>query len=360
MTYRDTTVYVYSGTGNSRRVALWLAEAAGKAGSSVTFAPIGSADPDQGVGYGRHALLGLVMPTHGFTAPWAVLRFALLLPRRRDTHAVIVATRGGLKIGPIHTPGFEGSTTLLVALILAVKGYRVRGTAGMDMPSNWTAFHPGLPPLAVESIIKRARARMDRFSTGVLSGERRPSNWPVWLLGLLLLPLSLAYLLLGRIFLAKLFFASDRCISCGLCAAHCPNQAIEMRGDRGEARPYWTTRCESCMRCMAYCPVGAVEASHLLAIGAYLMARVLPTAIVLTWLAARTPLPAVLGRVPRGLVVWTTALLVLMMIYPLFHRLLGIGPLNRFFTRATLTSLYRRYHEPATTLQDLHRRERWT
>ena len=357
--YRDATIYFYTGTGNSRRVATWVAETMAEAGSTVTLSPIGSARPAGEVGSGEGALLGLVMPTHAFTAPWVVLHFALRLPRRRKTHATIIAARGGLRIGRLYVPGFEGSATLLVALILAAKGYAIRGTAGIDMPANWTALHPGLPPQAVDEIIERARAKTHRFSDKVLSGQQ-VSSWLTWLIGLILLPISLGYLLIGRFFLAKLFFASHRCTECGLCAASCPNQAIEMRGEGSMIRPYWTSRCESCMRCMAYCPVEAVEASQGLAIGVYLLTRVVPTTAALGWLAARMPLIAFLRRVPPGIVLWATALATLALLYPPLHCLLRFKPFNWLFTHATLTHLYRRYHEPATPVEDLDRREAWT
>lgn len=357
MSYRETALYFYTGTGNSRRVAVWMADAAGEAGSEVILSPIESARPPEEIGDGKEALLGLAMPTHGFTLPWAMLRFALGLPRRDNTHALVVATRAGLKIGPLFTPGFEGTATLVVALILAVKGYHIRGTAGIDMPSNWIALHPSLPPQAVRSIIDRAQGRTAQFINSVLSGRRRLSNWLFSLLGLLVLPVSLAYLFIGRLFLAKLFFASDRCTGCGLCAQNCPNHAIEMRDRTGEARPYWTFRCESCMRCMAYCPVKAVEASHLLAIGIYLLARFAPMAAALVWLATRLPLLSRLSHVPRWVVTWTSALAALAIAYPLFHRLLHVKPLNWLFTHATLTHVYRRYHEPTTTLRDLGQSE---
>jgi ferredoxin len=215
------------------------------------------------------------------------------------------------------------------------------------------ALHSGPPPRSVESIIDRARKRTARFSDCVLSGRRCFSSWLAALLGLLSLPISLGYLFIGRFFLAKLFFASDRCTGCGLCADHCPNHAIEMRGNAGKARPYWTFRCESCMRCMAYCPVQAVEASHLLAIGIYVLARVVPTAAVLAWLAARLPPLSFLRRVPPWVAFWTSTLAALALGYPLFHVLLRAKPFNWLFTHATLTHVYRRYHEPTITLKDL-------
>ncbi|HEC34063.1 MAG TPA: (4Fe-4S)-binding protein [Chloroflexi bacterium] len=353
MTYREATLYFYTGTGNSYRVATWLAEAARDAGAAVTLRPIGAARPVEEIGQGESALLGLVMPTHGFTAPWAMLRFALRLPRRRSTRAVVIATRARGKIGPLFTPGIEGTATCLIALILALKGYRVRGVTGVDMPSNWIAVHPGFSAGTVASIKARAREKVARFSDAILSGGRRFTGWLPLLIGLYFFHISLAYLLLGRLFLAKMFFASERCTGCGLCAAHCPNHAIEMRGCGKHLRPYWTFRCESCMRCMGYCPTRAVEANYLLGIGVYLLAALIPTTALLAWLTARAPALAFLSGTPRWVLESVYALVALGLLYPLLHFLLGVGWINRFFTFITPTHYYRRYHEPEATLKEL-------
>lgn len=351
--YREATLYFYTGTGNSYRVTEWVAEVARTSGAHVTMRSIGSARPVEEIGQGETALLGLVMPTHGFTTPWAMLRFALRLPRRERTHALVVATRAGGKIGPLFTPGVEGTATFLVSLILALKGYRVRGATGVDMPSNWIAVHPGFPPKAVAAIENRARGKTSRFVGAILSGKRRFNGWLPLLIGLCFFPISLAYLLVGRLFLTKLFFASDRCTGCGLCAEHCPNQAIRMVGRGRRRRPYWTFLCESCMRCMGYCPTRAVEANYLLGIGTYLLAAAIPTAVLLAWLRVRVPALSFLVGVPGLLVETIYAVVIMGLAYPLVHLLLRVRWINRFFTLITPTHYYRRYHEPDVTLKDL-------
>lgn len=353
VSYREATFYFFTGTGNSYRVAAWMADATREAGTAVTVRPIESARPAKEIGAGETALVGLVMPTHGFTAPWAMLRFALRLPRRRDTHAVVVATRAGSKIGPIFTPGIEGTGTYLIALILALKGYRIRGATGIDMPSNWIAVHPGLAPDTVAGIVARARDKVAGFTGTILSGKRRLTGWIALLFGLCFFYISLGYLLIGRFFLAKLFFASGRCTGCGLCAEHCPNKAIKMRGNGSHRRPYWTFRCESCMRCMAYCPTRAIEANLLLGVSAYLLAAAIPTTALLAWLTARVPPLAFLSRTPRWVLESIYGIVALGLAYPLFHHLLRVAWVSRLFTLATPTHYYRRYHEPGTTLKDL-------
>jgi Pyruvate/2-oxoacid:ferredoxin oxidoreductase delta subunit len=221
------------------------------------------------------------------------------------------------------------------------------------MPSSWISIHPGFPPDAVAEIMPQARSRVVSFSEAIFDGQRSFTRWRATLFGLLILPISLGYLLLGRFFLGKLFFASDSCTSCELCAQHCPNQAIVMKGQQGSRRPYWTYHCESCMRCMAYCPTKAIEASHLFGVGAYLLAGAIPVGALLLWLGTLVPGLAFLSRIPRWVLQSVMPIMTIVAIYPLFHLALRVRWLNRFFTVATLTHYYRRYHEPETRLDDL-------
>ena len=286
----------------------------------------------------------LVFPTHGFTAPASVLKAARRLPRGRGREAFVVATRGASRIAGWLLPGYEGSAALLVALILLAKGYRVRGIAGVDMPSNWTAVHPGLPPDAVAAIEARAQRRAVSLVAEMLGGRCVAPGRLSVLLAVVLLPLSQAYLLAGRHVLSGLFFASDRCVGCGLCAESCPHGAIEMVGMGDGARPLWTLRCETCMRCMAYCPTQAIEASYLLGVAAY-GPVMMP--------AGRRLLDTLSGRLPRTLMALMSGALVLGVMRPWIGRMLRIPWFNRLLTHTTPTYYYRRYHEPSTRLQDL-------
>ena len=67
MTYRQATLYFHTGTGNSYRVAAWIADEAGETGAAITLRPIEFARPALEIGADETAFLGLVMPTHGFT-----------------------------------------------------------------------------------------------------------------------------------------------------------------------------------------------------------------------------------------------------------------------------------------------------
>ena len=118
-------LYFMTGTGNSRRVSEWLAKKAEEKAYQVGKSQLGAAYPLKIPSFDSATdTIGIVMPTHGFTAPWPVIKFALTLPFGSFTRAFVLATRAGTKIGSITLPGLEGTACYLVALILFLKGYR--------------------------------------------------------------------------------------------------------------------------------------------------------------------------------------------------------------------------------------------
>jgi Pyruvate/2-oxoacid:ferredoxin oxidoreductase delta subunit len=362
LTDKTFTACYLSGTGNSRRAALWAGETAEKKGlKSSVFSfdsPILPADivssPDN--------MLGLFFPAHGFTAPWGIIHFVQTrLPKSRGAEAFVVVTRGGTKFGPLFAPGMEGTAGYLLAFLLWLKGYKIRGVMGLDMPVNWIAFHWGLhPEKTAKPIIARSEPRANRFYERVLSGERAYWSLLPLIMGILILPISAAYLALGRFFLAKLFFASYKCDGCAVCANNCPFSAIKMRGVKNP-RPYWTFECESCMRCMAFCPKRCVEAGHSFGAIMFYVTTIPVWAYLLDAVVARYEWFAPSANM------WTAALLyivysiaVMFAGYAVLDVIVRVPFINRIFTHTTLTSVYRRYHEPSTKLRELSARRNET
>ncbi|MHB8158505.1 MAG: 4Fe-4S dicluster domain-containing protein, partial [Desulfocucumaceae bacterium] len=277
---------------------------------------------------------------------------AMRLPRRKNCHAFVTLTRAGLKIGPVFVPGLEGTGAYLIALILLLKGYSVRGVMGLDMPSNWMSLHWGLSLENSRAIINRNRYRALWFIDRILSEGHFYGGIIPLLLGLMLLPVSLLYLFVGRFFLAKIFFATDRCTGCGLCVENCLTGSLKMSGKK-KRRPYWTFTCESCMRCMAYCPVKAVEAGHSFGVIIYFLTAIPVADYLLNQLTGMLPvLSCVYNDWTVILVQYPFFLLSIFLIYLLFTVLIRISLFNRLFTYTTLTHIYRRYHEPDTRLKD--------
>ncbi|MBD3166923.1 hypothetical protein GF324_10010 [bacterium] len=143
---------------------------------------------------------GVLGPAHGFTAPWALLSFVARMPRGRGRNAFVVMTRGSLMAGRLQIPGLAGNGPFLLALLLFLKGYRVRAIDGIHMPSNWMSLHSAQPRQPGDVIHGRAEATTERFARRWID---RRIHWFTWnnlyefIGGALLLYISFLYLIAG-------------------------------------------------------------------------------------------------------------------------------------------------------------------
>jgi len=361
--YKNVVVYFWSGTGNSYRVSTWIGKTAKENGINTEVLSIDKSNPTEEIKGEHDFLIGIVFPTHGFTVPWHMLKFVWSLPNRRPTHAYCIATRAGLKFGPVFIPGISGSATFIIALILMLKGYKVRGSMSVDMPSNWYSLHPIQSGERHEAIINRAEFKVGRFNNKILSNTKvrfTVNNLYEITWGILLSLISVGYLLIGRLFLAKLFFANNNCDGCGVCASCCSVEAIKMWG-KENPRPFWKYNCESCMRCAAFCPHNAIEAGHSWGVILYFIAGVPISAYLFSWLDVYIPgIGTFQGH-------WIGDILNLIYYYPaiflsyyIFSALLRIPAINWIFSHTTMTRLFfwGRYREPNTKLKNIAARRR--
>ena len=270
-----------SGTGSTHRMACRMKEIANPYMEDIKIVMIDEANAENEPTHSRDTLVGVLFPTHGFMPPWSMIKFLLRMRRQSGVPALCAATRGGIKVGPLRIPGIAGLGTFLAAFLMMIKGYRPRALFSLDMPSNMINFHWGLHTKNVAAISKRAKQKLAQLVPRIMEGHRvyftRNNLWEaLWGIGILwLYPIfPIAYLLIGKLFMAKVMFSNNRCAGCGLCAKFCPNQAIEMRSVGKKKRPYWTYHCEVCLRCMGYCSKKAVEAGHSWAIFLYYLGSI--------------------------------------------------------------------------------------
>lgn len=353
----NVTIYFMSGTGNSYRVASWVSDyCLQQPGTSSAVIPIERSRPSVEIHDTSEELLGIVMPTHAFTAPWHIIKYVLRLPFRRHVKAFCIATQGSIKAGFLFVPGLSGSGTFLISLILALKGYRVLGAISLDMPSNWMALHPSLSEAGIAALIDRSRPRALQFIERIFSGKScwlTMHNLVEAVLGILLIPVSFIYLLAGRFYLAKLFFANEKCNGCGQCAENCLSGAIKMTGASNK-RPYWRFRCESCMRCMSYCPRRAIEAGHSWAVLLYYVTSIPVAVYLFAWLEGISPGVAAFDNgISRRVISLLYLYASIFVSYWLFSLLIRIPVVNAIFAWTTFTRFYRRYREPETNMRAL-------
>jgi len=343
---KEIVLLYMTGTGNSYKVAEWFAEVGTELGSARKMQQIRKPklqlEPDE------KKLYVFILPTHGFTAPWLLIKQILQLPTGNGASALILPSRAGIRIKGVSLPGMEGTAGYLIAFLLFLKGYNIRGVMGVDMPSNWTALHWGLSKENAEFIIAAAQPKVKHFAKIVLRGQVYFDGILPLVLGLCLAPISFMYLIMAQLILSKLFFASDKCVGCSLCAKNCPKEAITMTGTLRQ-RPYWTYSCDSCMACMNICPYQAVEASPIFAILFYYLTMV----PISTYLLGNVSL-LLYGWFSvscAGIIQYIYILTSIALAYILLHAALGWRLFSMILSRLSHTHYFRRYHAQDVNLK---------
>jgi Pyruvate/2-oxoacid:ferredoxin oxidoreductase delta subunit/flavodoxin len=257
----------FSGTGNAKQIALWVAECAAERGINSQVCNIATVDSHEMVD--PETAIVIISPIHGFSYPKITFDFINKLPKANN-RVVLMATRAGMRIGNYITPGLTGIAFFVSNLILKSKGYRIVGQIPFDMPSNWFFFHPAFNKKTVDFIFEKNRLRVKKHTEKLFSTNRNFLSHQDLLQDILISPVAVGYLLLGRYALAKSFYASAKCTRCNLCVDNCPVKAIkEVKG-----KPFWTFRCQSCMKCMTECPAKAIESAHGLIIALSILSSV--------------------------------------------------------------------------------------
>ena len=348
--YKSVTMFFYSGTGNTYRVANWIGEYALTKGINPELVPMNKDHRNIIDESGDDNIIGLLFPTHAFTAPLGAIKFALTMPPGKGRHCFVLATRGGGGI-TAGTPGCEGSGTWLIAAILKSKGYVVKGVCAVDMPSNWNVVHSSYSSKKIERILANAHDKSWELAEGIFKGDKVYKGIIPAIIGILFLPLSVLYLLIGRQYLSKIFFTNNKCNGCGLCAKNCPNKAIKMIGNK-KARPYWSFSCESCMRCMAFCPHKAIEASHLVLI--LMLAVFYIPFSKRVWIYIEYAFSSVWISAFAGFVLAAAACIVMLYLLHIITNIISRWKIpNMILCITTFTRFFKRYTEPGTEVPDM-------
>jgi len=273
--YKKAFIFYFSGTGNSKQVAKWISEYGAARSIDCILYDISKTDLSQLETMDTNALIIIISPVHGFNYPKITLDFIRNFPSGKNK-IVLMNTRAGMKIGKFITPGLTGIAFFLSSIILKIKGYKIAGQIPFDMPSNWISIHPALRENAVKFIHQKNYRRVEKHSDKIFAGKKDFLAVRDLIQDILIAPVSLAYYLIGRIGLAKTFYASYKCDNCDICIKQCPVKAIEKINNH----PYWTFKCESCMKCMNSCPQRAIETAHGLLIVTTLLVSTLSSLIL--------------------------------------------------------------------------------
>lgn len=229
-------IYYFSGTGNSLRTAIRIAEKIG--GAEL----ISVRCDTENVSFKNANVIGFICPVYEWDIPGTMKKFVTKLEVNPNAYIFMIVT-----FVAIHGKSFE-----TMEKILSVKKAHLNyGFALHCVASQCTAYTP-FPPERL--MIPFMEKKIDKIAKDI--SERRNRTYPTmaWLTRKLFSKLMTPYMEVEKEY-DKGFYTDKRCVGCGICAKICPTQNITMHKNH----PAWNHHCHGCMACVAYCPTKAIQ-----------------------------------------------------------------------------------------------------
>ena len=346
MKYKQVIIYYFSGTGNAKNTAFWIADEAKIKGLDTDIINIDKVESKNISQPPENTLIGFIAPTHGFHFPEIMRKFIRYFPKVKNCSAFVVNTRAGLRTGKGFIPGLSGVLHYWSSIILRSKGFRVIGLQAVDLPSNWLSVHPALREKTIKLIYQHIEPKVRNFAIKITDGRKSYRALYDIIQDIIVAPIAILYILFGKYFFAKSFIASSDCDMCRLCETTCPVQAIK----QVDNRMFWTIKCESCMKCMSNCPQKAIETAHgfiiigsiiLTSFSAFLINNILTFSPFVDWqLLENENIKTILNII--------LFFLLLFIAYRIMHWLMRFKLFERIFVLSSLTQyeFWGRYKAP--------------
>lgn len=236
-----TTLYYFSGTGNSLVAARDLAKELGDtelvAISSAGTVP-SSADA-----------VGIVFPVYMWGLPLIVSRFMKSMQTKKDAYYFAVATCGGSAAG----------TLLQAEKIFAEKGAQLSAGFVVKMPGNYTPMYGAIKQKKQEKMFAAEKEKVKMIAAAVRSREVRPVERSNFVANRVMSGMFYSFSAPHIPEMDKSFWVNDKCNGCGICAKVCPVKNIAL----ADGKPAWQHHCEQCLACLQWCPQEAIQSGKL-------------------------------------------------------------------------------------------------
>ncbi|MEA4972718.1 MAG: EFR1 family ferrodoxin [Candidatus Metalachnospira sp.] len=235
-------ILYFSGTGNSRYLAEIIQKNTGD--DLISLNERIKAENYNSI-YSEKPLV-FVVPTYAWQIPHIVRDFILRTEFKGNKMAYFILTCG------VDT----GNASHFTRLLCKHKNFKYMGLRTIVMPENYIALYSAPSRKMSAKLISAAVPKAAGAANYILKEKR--------------LPLEKAGLadkakssLVNNLFYkfvisATGFYATDKCIGCGMCSKLCILNNIKLVN----SKPVWGDKCTHCMACINACPTKAIEYKH--------------------------------------------------------------------------------------------------
>lgn len=225
-------IYYFSATGNSKYAAEKLAVKTGDTAVNIVDVLKSGKTPE------KSEVAGIVFPVYFWGLPEIIKRFAVKIKNSLGGYVYCVITCGAN----------TGNADKMLSKLL---GRELDYSYSLRMPDNYVIMYDPCTEEKALRFLRHADKELDGVCGDINRREKKRAGSVEG--GIKSAFISKLY---DPFRSTKKFFADDKCTSCGLCAARCPDEAIVIKN----GKPEWVkNKCQHCTACINRCPAEAIQ-----------------------------------------------------------------------------------------------------
>jgi ferredoxin len=233
-----TTIYFYTGTGNS----LWTARKISGMLGDTELIPLPLAG--EGLIHPNSEKIGLIFPVHIWGVPSRFVSFLNRLETDSAKYYFAVAVNAGQ----------VAATLIQLKMMMQKKSINLSAGFSICLPSNYIPWGGAISQEKQQKKFEEALVKIQRIATSIRAKEEKtPEKGPAWQ--------NIFFSAIYRLSAPKVpemdkaFWTDEKCTSCMICEKICPAQNILITG----GKPIWQHHCEQCFSCLQWCPEEAIQ-----------------------------------------------------------------------------------------------------
>jgi ferredoxin len=234
----ETTIYFYTGTGNS----LWTARKLSWMLGNTELIPLPLAG--EGLIRSNSENIGFIFPVHIWGVPTRVVAFLNRLETDSTKYYFAIAVNAGQ----------VAATLIQLKTILKKKNIHLAAGFSICMPSNYIPWGGAIAQEKQQNKFDEALAKIKRIAGSISAKEERaPDKGPAWQNIFFSAIYHLSFPKVPQ--MDKAFWVDEKCSSCMICEKICPVQNVSITN----GKPTWQHHCEQCFACLQWCPEEAIQ-----------------------------------------------------------------------------------------------------
>ena len=235
-----TTIYYFSGTGNSLKIARDIAEKLEK----CELVPIAKVWEEDHLSSSTEKV-GFVFPLYWGGLPKIVYDFLSKIELAKSNYFFAVITYAG---------DFSSTPLQQIETILNTKSKTLSAGFNIVMPNNYIIRYDVHSEARQKEFFEEAIKNIETIHKTVEKNERNLGKdiFEVILIDYLKFNKSFRDNVYGY---DKSFYIEDTCTSCGICVKVCPVNNITLEEDI----PQWQHKCQQCLACINFFPEKAIQ-----------------------------------------------------------------------------------------------------